>query len=162
MNSVACPDDAALERYAGGLLEAQQHQQIADHLLVCARCREIVSHRPHGDSSLNEAGATTKMPPAAGENHPTAREPIAETRALAAECAELEADVDLGFLKRSPDQRSLGLIGKYEVSRVLGRGGMGIVFQAFDEALHRTVAVKVMAPELASNVKARRRFVREA
>jgi hypothetical protein len=41
------------------------------------------------------------------------------------------------------------------------RGGMGIVLKAFDESLHRVVAVKVMAPQLATSATARQRFVRE-
>ena len=39
---------------------------------------------------------------------------------------------------------------------------MGIVFKGFDRALHRVVAIKVMAPRLASSERARRRFLREA
>src|SRR5262249_30845686 len=49
-----------------------------------------------------------------------------------------------------------------EVREVVGRGGMGIVLQAFDEKLHRVVAIKVLVPALASNAEARQRFVREA
>jgi formylglycine-generating enzyme required for sulfatase activity len=45
---------------------------------------------------------------------------------------------------------------------VIGRGGMGVVLKAFDAALHRVVAIKVMAPELATSATARKRFEREA
>ena len=45
---------------------------------------------------------------------------------------------------------------------MLGQGGFGIVFRAFDEMLHRVVAVKVLSPQLAATSPARRRFLREA
>jgi WD40 repeat protein len=45
---------------------------------------------------------------------------------------------------------------------LIGRGGMGVVFNAFDTVLQRVVAVKVLAPEMAANSTARRRFLREA
>ena len=55
-----------------------------------------------------------------------------------------------------------GRLGTYEVKGVLGRGGMGVVFKAFDPALNRNVAIKVLAAALASCGAARRRFLREA
>ena len=45
---------------------------------------------------------------------------------------------------------------------MLGRGGFGIVFRAFDDVLHRVVAVKVLAPQMAATSPARKRFLREA
>jgi hypothetical protein len=57
---------------------------------------------------------------------------------------------------------SIGRLGTYEVKGVIGRGGMGVVLKAFDPALHRNVAIKVLAPHLAGNGAARRRFLREA
>jgi tetratricopeptide (TPR) repeat protein len=53
-------------------------------------------------------------------------------------------------------------IGKYRVEKVLGRGGMGTVYQAKDPVLHRTVALKTMGPGLAETAELRARFLREA
>jgi eukaryotic-like serine/threonine-protein kinase len=66
------------------------------------------------------------------------------------------------FLSPSARPDSLGRIGHYEVLQVLGKGGFGIVFRAFDELLQRVVAIKVMAPQLAATSPARKRFLREA
>jgi hypothetical protein len=79
--------------------------------------------------------------------------------------AEQASDLDsnaLDFLAPSQKPDSLGRLGHYEVLENIGRGGMGVVLRAFDEKLHRVVAVKVMAPQLATNATARKRFVREA
>ncbi len=56
----------------------------------------------------------------------------------------------------------LGRIGRYEVERLIGCGGMGVVFKAFDSELNRPVAVKALAPHLAGSGAARKRFAREA
>src|SRR5262245_17605234 len=69
---------------------------------------------------------------------------------------------DLSFLATSSRPGSLGRLGHYEVTEVVGRGGMGMVLKAFDQKLQRVVAVKVLAPALASSGTARQRFVREA
>ena len=73
-----------------------------------------------------------------------------------------KADDDLAFLSPSTRPDSLGRLGHYEVLQVLGRGGFGIVFRAFDDILQRVVAVKVMAPQIATLSPARKRFLREA
>ena len=52
--------------------------------------------------------------------------------------------------------------GKYRLVRLIGRGGMGAVYEAADLRLNRTVAVKVMIGSLFGNVRAIRRFSREA
>ena len=43
----------------------------------------------------------------------------------------------------------LGRLGRYEIERVIGCGGMGVVFKAIDTELNRPVAIKVLAPHLA-------------
>src|SRR5262249_54795659 len=71
-------------------------------------------------------------------------------------------DSGIDFLQPSTRPDSLGRIGHYEVLEVLGKGGFSIVLRAFDEALQRVVAVKVLAPQLAATSPARKRFLREA
>ena len=67
----------------------------------------------------------------------------------------------LKLLGPTDDPRMLGRLGTYEVLGVLGRGGMGIVFKAFDAPLNRYVAIKMLLPHLAASGAARKRFERE-
>lgn len=67
----------------------------------------------------------------------------------------------------SPDTgRPSGLIGKqiagYRVERLIGRGGMAVVYRAKDLRLDRTVALKLIAPERARDDIFRRRFTHES
>lgn len=66
------------------------------------------------------------------------------------------------FLDPPRHPEMLGRVGKYEVEREIGRGGMGIVLKGFDSELNRPVAIKLLAPHLASSGTARQRFIREA
>ncbi len=73
-----------------------------------------------------------------------------------------QMDLVVGMLAPTDDPEMLGRIGSYEVSGVIGCGGMGVVFKAHDRSLDRVVAIKVMAPHLAGSGAARKRFARES
>jgi len=51
--------------------------------------------------------------------------------------------------------------GRYEIVKLLGEGGMGAVYKAFDREVDRPVALKVIRPELASNSSMLARFKQE-
>ena len=101
---------------------------------------------------------TFRQPEILGE--PSSAENAADRRKPRTE--GVPVDEALTFLAPPGRPDALGRIGHYEVLEVLGRGGFGIVFRAFDEVLQRVVAVKVLAPEIAVTSPARKRFLREA
>ena len=57
---------------------------------------------------------------------------------------------------------SNGRFQTYDVMEVIGRGGMGVVFRAFDQQLHRNVAIEAMSEKVLKSETARKRFLREA
>lgn len=68
----------------------------------------------------------------------------------------------LDFLGPTDDPHMLGRFAGYEISAVIGCGGMGIVLKGFDSALNRYSAIKILTPHYASSKAARQRFEREA
>ena len=58
---------------------------------------------------------------------------------------------------RSPER-----IGRYQVIERIGRGGMGVVYRARDEAVGRDVALKVLMADVEDDPDIRTRFYREA
>jgi serine/threonine-protein kinase len=67
-----------------------------------------------------------------------------------------------GWLDPTDDPNMLGRFAGYEIVGIIGHGGMGIVLKGFEAALNRFVAIKVLAPRLATSGAARKRFAREA
>ncbi len=55
----------------------------------------------------------------------------------------------------------LGRLGRYDIEKVIGSGGMGIVLKAHDSELNRPIAIKLLSPHLSHVGAARERFARE-
>jgi serine/threonine protein kinase len=60
------------------------------------------------------------------------------------------------------DVRIGSMIAGYRIDGLLGRGGMGVVYRAEHLRLHRPVALKLLAPEIAEDERFRARFLRES
>jgi len=74
----------------------------------------------------------------------------------------MSSDSDAGASVTATEHDQLKRLGKYEIQRKLGAGGMGTVFLAMDEDLRRTVALKVLPRDRAENAILVRRFKAEA
>ena len=68
--------------------------------------------------------------------------------------ADLEAEANSPLSSRR--------FGDYRLSGEIGRGGMGVVYDAWQDSLDRRVALKVLPPGLAVDTRASTRFLREA
>jgi serine/threonine protein kinase len=64
--------------------------------------------------------------------------------------------------ERNPDELAPGtMLGRYEIIRLIGRGGMGCVYEAVHCDLRKRVAIKTLLPSLAASHEAKARFLRE-
>ncbi|MFL5327599.1 MAG: protein kinase domain-containing protein [Gemmataceae bacterium] len=154
-----CPEINRLR----SLLAGDAEPSLLQHLEQCERCQETVETLA---ADKNDWAAALRYAPQPAEPVEPPLRKILDQCGMDPTSAQAEpsSEVDLpaGFLQPSDNPAHLGRLGSYEVQEVAARGGMGIVLKAFDQTLHRVVAIKVLAPQLASNSIARMRFLREA
>ena len=153
------PDAAAIARLIGKL--KQLPAAGATVAFACPQCRKTLRTR------AEMAGKKSKCPgcghavvvPAPAASPATVS--LAPTTAgePAPRAGEEEA---WDFLAPSQAADEIGRLGPYRILKVLGRGGMGVVFRAEDPSLKRIVALKAMLPTLAASPSAKKRFLREA
>ncbi len=157
----AC-DAGRLKSFLDDDLPEHEQARISDHLDACSECQRALERLAAGSEFWGEL---QQLKPRPGDQPGTGYSvPGTAVYGSAGRAAEGPAGHDhlVGFLTSSDEPGSLGRLGTYEVTEVLGHGGFGVVLKAFDPALGRAVAIKVLAPQLASSAAARGRFAREA
>lgn len=152
-----CPSEQVLVEFAHGRLDDAARQALAAHLDACEPCRKAFGRirAQQGGSTSTESREISERAGTSGWQTQDQDEPQAEAE-------DLESRFDLTVLGSSTRAGALGSLGKYHVLRTVGHGGMGVLFEAYDDHLQRTVAVKVLNRALSSSATARRRFIREA
>jgi serine/threonine protein kinase len=157
-----CPGLDGWQALFGDTIPPEQRERYERHLESCPVCQERL------DGVEGAGDDLVRVVRQLGDWGPPAAEPsLAEVVKLLYEwkspvrAAPAESP-DLYFLRPTEEPGLLGLLGPYEVREVIGQGGMGVVLTAYEPALHRVVAIKVLSPALAGSATARQRFTREA
>ncbi len=68
----------------------------------------------------------------------------------------------IGMTDQGGSDLPLGTLGDYTLRRQIGRGGMGVVYEAWENSMDRRVALKVMPKAVAVDTRAVARFIQEA
>jgi WD40 repeat protein/predicted Ser/Thr protein kinase len=175
---VTCPSAHEYERLRRGELSLPEVEQLAQHIEKCGRCADQMQSLPVDDTLIEALRARStvtdpkeqdrvsdlvarlkqfRLPVNSAVEATTAESPVASALAPAEQTCEL-----YDFLAPPQGAGEIGRLGSYRVLKVLGTGGMGVVFQAEDVKLKRLVALKAMRPAMAASAGAGQRFQREA
>ena len=145
-------------------------EELAGKKVKCSDCGKVVEvpnavpagprgkNAPATRGSEDDEGAAYQLE---DESVPDAENPtgVGGRRGATTEPFPKEA---CSFLRPPQKPGEIGRLGAYRITRVLGMGGMGVVFKGEDTQLQRPVAIKAMLPEISKLEQAKKRFVREA
>jgi eukaryotic-like serine/threonine-protein kinase len=152
-------DPGRIEQWLAGGLSPDEQSQLESHLDECTSCRcrlEAAAAEPRyweeASVHLQEDALDDGM------SRWTGCSDSSSAGADASNCASRIID----YFDPTDDPRMLGRFGGYEIVGIVGCGGMSVVLKGFEGALDRYIAIKLLAPHLATSGAARARFAREA
>ncbi|HEY2841687.1 MAG TPA: serine/threonine-protein kinase [Pirellulales bacterium] len=165
-----CPQPEELRQLLNSSLSGERSQECTQHLDSCECCQAKLEEIATEGTKLSQVVMHLKEaePMATSAYWPALKAletDVSQTTTPLSSSPQpgvRTRDVSLAFLQPPSDTVYLGRLAQFDVMRVLGRGGMGVVLEAFDSRLQRNVAIKVLDPELAGDEIARQRFCREA
>jgi|GEM_PF-577473 len=169
-----CPPLAELERLIHGRCTDARNAALCEHVGSCPACQKRLDQLTGSVSDLADHLREAESEPPAKDSAywralASAEEELRNTtvfpsngEVLDAATPAPEGDLKLDFLQPPDKPNRLGKLAQFDIIRIVGRGGMGVVLHAYDPSLDRDVAIKVIDPLLAHNEVARQRFCREA
>jgi serine/threonine protein kinase len=150
-----CPEVGVLEQFLLGQIPEADAGSLAEHLTHCENCM-------HSAISLSSADAVASAIQSwSGSSRRSSPAGTTPEESSSSSRPRITLDDD-NFLLPPQEPDELGRLGPYRILKVLGEGGMGVVYHAEDPQLGRAIALKVMKPSAAAADAARKRFLREA
>lgn len=155
-----CPDDSVLKSFLDEAIVEVDGREIAKHVDACEACQLRLDQL---DPAVSDSSSSSET----GLLDPADRAAVAAlVRRLQSE-THLSAEFGKGIRSGSENLADSNLslpatLDQYRLIQLVGEGATGRLYRAHDERLNRTVAIKILKPELATLPSARARFAREA
>src|SRR5262245_34179481 len=152
-NTPPCPPEVALRHLLEGEPRGEEQAELLAHLAHCADCQRTLERLAGATPAVLGATRTLRNPASALETPLRRVLERLEDQAtwVGSEHPPAGATWVRGLLKPADAPGTWGKLGDYQVLGLLGQGAMGLVLEAFDPALKRRVAIKVLAPQLAGD-----------
>jgi hypothetical protein len=144
-NSLTHPTDQIPNSYGLGKLDDGSAEAVNQHLEHCPVCRQRVAEMS-ADSFLGRIRDAQKS----ASHSMSGQSGSGTTRSNPTGPAQ------------TPMAPALEQLGDYRILREIGRGGMGVVYEAEQVSLGRHVALKLLPPQMLRDFKHKHRFEREA
>lgn len=160
-NSFHC-DSASLQSLLAGALQDDLSSDALTHIEQCDRCRNELSRLAAAPEDWEAVQSMLSDRVHHKELFENKLYPFATSNQDIESSSFWSETYARSILDEPRHPEMLGRIGRYDIERLIGSGGMGIVFKGFDTELNRPVAIKVLAPSIAYHGGARQRFSREA
>ncbi|XZE35609.1 hypothetical protein SH501x_001111 [Pirellulaceae bacterium SH501] len=149
-HSILC-NDAALEESLLADVSSLPSEELVAHIETCPRCQQRISEL----TGTNDMWCSVKAVMSTKEDS-VRRRPFVPSK-LDPFAIHWTESMSKQLLSPPTHPEMLGRLGRYEIERLIGAGGMGVVFKGFDTELNRPVTIKLLAPHLATSIPARRR-----
>ena len=156
-----CPKSEWLERLINGEVTEEQEATLSLHLDSCERCQHKLDRLTNVASIQLKRDSTIPFDDT-WKGDIDFQNRLDMIREVRPSDTAGPANFQDALPWLVPMEGGLGRIAEFELVKFIGRGGMGIVFEAFDNKLHRHVALKMMSPGLIADPNASERFLREA
>ena len=137
LQSQSC-DDRRITSLIERRMSVVEEAAMAEHLSGCSACRKALEDASADQQLWQKAERFLR-------DDDELSLPLSGTESHCGPNGGRIVDQVLESLAPTDDPEMLGRVGEYEVSGVIGFGGMGVVLKGFDRSLKRVVAIKVMS-----------------